>query len=195
MHKKSGLVQKADAAVQLSSRDGDNSVGGADSVADAAGIQKQRFPSPVHQRAVGVTEEEQVQILRLGGETGVQQGLLDPVGVTVAHENTEHIQAQQPLRRLTGTEITVAGHLLKGDVGEILVEPFPVSPAVSQVENQVGVRALHGLLHGRDSPMRIGKYQDLHEMINLALHMEQYTLSAQVWQPCKNFEKRLDTLS
>lgn len=85
-------VQQTDAAVQLSACDGNDPIGGPDPVPDAAGIQKQRFAPPVHQGTVGVAEEKQVQILRLGGEASAQQGLLDTVGMTVTHEDAESVQ-------------------------------------------------------------------------------------------------------
>ena len=34
-------------------------------IADTAGIQKQRFPSPVHQGTVGVAKEEKIQVCLL----------------------------------------------------------------------------------------------------------------------------------
>ena len=164
-------VQQADAAVQLSAGNGDDPVGGPPPLSDAAGVQEQGLSPPVHQGAVGVAEEEQVQILLLGGKTGGSQRLLDAVGVAVTHQNAEILQAQQPLRRLVGAEVAVAGHLLEGDLGKAPLELLAVPPAVPQMEDQVGIRALHGPLHGLDGPVGIGKYQYLHRIFVLSFHI------------------------
>ena len=42
------------------------------------------------------------------------------------------------------------------------MEPFPVPPAVPQMQNQVRGGLLHGLLHGTDGAMGIREYQNFH---------------------------------
>ena len=98
-------------------------------------------------------KREEVQLLFLRGKPRGHQGLLHAVGVAVAQENTLAPQLQQPFRRLCGTEVTVARNLFQGDGGKPVVEPFPVPPAVPQMQNQVRGGLLHGLLHGTDGAM------------------------------------------
>ena len=133
--------------VQLAAGDGHQTVRGAAGIADAAGIEEKGLAPPVHQRAVGVTEEEHIQILLLGGKTGGEKGLLDAVGMAVAQQHAVILHKYQPLRRLSGTEVAVAGHLVKGDVRETVVEAFAVPPAVSQVEDHPRGGARCRLLH------------------------------------------------
>ena len=79
---------------------------------------------------MGVAEEEEVQILLLGGVAGVQQGLLHTIGVAVAEEDAVAPDGQQQLRGGLDVEIAVAGDLLQGDVREPGMEPLSVPPAV-----------------------------------------------------------------
>ena len=57
-------------AVHFSIFQRDDAVKGMVIVTDAAGIQEQRFAPHIHERAVGVAKEKQVQILLLGRISG-----------------------------------------------------------------------------------------------------------------------------
>ena len=86
-------------------------------IADTAGIQKQRFPSPVHQGTVGVAKEKKIQVLLLGRISCGQQGLLDTIRMAVAEQNTESFHFQHPFGRNVGPEIAIARNLIKGELG------------------------------------------------------------------------------
>ena len=148
-------VQRHRPAVQTAIFNGHHTVEGTGIVPDAAGVQKQGPAPHVHQRAVGVAEEEQIQRLLFRRVAGVEQGLLDTVGMTVAEEDPLFPQDQQLLRRLPGTAITVARHLLQRDVRELFMEPLSIPPAVSQMEDQVGIRAFHCQFHIGEIPVGI----------------------------------------
>ena len=106
-------------------------------IADTAGIQKQRFPSPVHQGTVGVAKEKKIQVLLLGRISCGQQGLLDTIRMAVAEQNTESFHFQHPFGRNVGPEIAIARNLIKGELGEKLMQALAVLPAVAQMEDAV----------------------------------------------------------
>ena len=99
---------------------------------------------------MGVAEEEEVQVLLLRRQPRRQQGLLHTVGVAVAHQSPLVPQVHQ-LLRLSGApeKVAVAVHLLKGQLREAVVEPFPVPPAVPKMDQHV-----HRLYH-LQNPLKI----------------------------------------
>ena len=67
-------------------------VGGAHAPADGAGIQEQGLSPAIHQRLVGMAEQEGVQILLLRPQSRRQQGGFDPAGVAVANQDAAILQ-------------------------------------------------------------------------------------------------------
>ena len=68
-------------------QNGDDGIGGGAVIANTAGIDEPRFSSPVDQRAVGMAEKKEIEILLFGSITGGEKGILYAVGVSVAEKN------------------------------------------------------------------------------------------------------------
>ena len=73
---------------------------------------------------MGVAKQKDIQILFLGGVARPQEGGLHAEGVSVAQQDPPIFQAQQLLGEVIGAEIAVSGDLLKGNVGEIGLQPL-----------------------------------------------------------------------
>ena len=157
----SAFIQKNRTGVDLPVEHGDNSVGGAE-VPDAAGIDEPGVAPAIDQRAMGMTEEEKIQLLFLGGISGREQRLLHTVGMAMAEEDTLVLHEDQLFSGEVGAEVAVARHLFQRDVGEVFVECFRVTPAISQMNDHAGRGLLHRPDHIFNVAVRVGENQHLH---------------------------------
>ena len=129
---------------------------------DAAGVEKGGLASPVAQGAVGVAEEKEVKIFLLRGVAGRHERILYTVGVAVAQQHPQTVPEHQFFRRLTGTEIAVAGYLLHGEPGKEHPQFLCIPPAVPQMDDEVGFCFFHGPGHGLHITVGVGEHQNGH---------------------------------
>lgn len=169
------LFQGNRPAVHLSVFQGDNAVERMMIISDTSGIQKQGFAAHIHKGTVGMTEQEQIQILFLSPVAGAHHGLLDAVGVTVTDQDSFVFPKEKLLIEFCRAEITVAGNLVEGNLGEEVVKLFAISPTVSEMQNHVGIFPLDCLYHIADIAVGIRENQNLHENLRTG-DFHQYTM-------------------
>lgn len=153
----SDSIERYRVTVETMVLNGDNGIERMHGITDAAGIQKQGLAPFIHQRTMGMTEEEEVQIFFLCGIAGIDEAGFDPVGVPVAQQNPFSVQVQHDFRGFLGAVITVAWYLDQGNLWKALMEGLSISPAVPQMENHLGGGVQHCLLHMRDISVRVRK--------------------------------------
>ena len=155
-------LQQEGGAVHLAVFHRDHSIGGAAGIAGSPGVHGVQGAVPVHQRAMGMAEQQHVRAPLPGGILGRQRRGLHIAGVAVQHQNADALQLQQPFRFIEAAPVAVAGNGIHGDLRKAVVKRPGIPQTVSQMENVPGLRQLHAPGHIVHRTVGIRQNKDFH---------------------------------
>lgn len=99
---------------------------------------------------VGVSEENGIHFGGTGIRQQAEQGLLNTVAMTVCDQQANASQFQQPGFRIgdpASVQITVARHLVKGNVGKFFLNILAVMVVITQMDHCVRLDRFHTVTH------------------------------------------------